>query len=794
MIAGSIHSQSFTTIFRLMLATASALTLTQPASAQEAPLQPGEAYVTRFSGTVTAPGGPVINRAGTVGGIIDLRNPGRPPLGQHWVDAPKRNLVTAEQIGQVFGVTLDDANPPNVYLAATSAFGLHRTANNAQWMPGMWGQGGGPGTIYRLQAAAGSTATIFSQVALNGRPNTGPGLGNIAYDRYNKQLFVSDLETGMIHRIALADGSDLGAYDHGLQGRANFLDVEMSAPASLAPIGFDPNSRARINDCPSRFDRTTECWNFAPSGRRVWGLGVYRNPALNEVRLYYSTWHSPAFGQAGWNNAAEDDKRNAVWSLRLGPDGNFAGDVRREFIVPDFFANPQDIARAGYSQPVSDISFSMCGPRPIMLIAERGGIRNLGLAAENPFAFPHEARTLRYELDEKGAWHAVGRYDIGFYDRSKDGAPFLYANCSGGAAFGFGYNNNQQADPSKPDQFVWMTGDSLCSPEGPCVLPGQAGASGSSEPTTVGTESPLDDSQVHGVQGMAENAFEEIHPQTEKTPPTQQESAGSPGLIQSYLVDSDIVVNTEGQLIEAELARNDATKIGDVAIYVVCEGPANYAGYYLIPGEGPPIGYHYRYGSHSQYWSHNRFRSHNQYWSHNRYESHTRWISHWRYASHNRQLSHRRTASHDRYRSHWRIASHDRRASHARVGSHDLRVSHARTGSHNRLQSANQTHSRAQSANQTHSKAQSANLTRVHSTTLSASQTRVRSKAKTNQPIVHSTTLSASQTRVRSNVKTNQPGVHSTALSASKTRTLNKTQIKGRSGVHSTAASQSAPR
>ena len=373
MTLSSIRSQNAATILCIALATASTLALCRTAAAQETPLQPGEAYVTRFSGVVATPGGPVINGAGAVGGIIDLRNPGRPPLGQHWVDAPKRNLVTAEQVGQVFGVALDDANPPNVYLAATSAFGLHRTANNAQWMPGMWGQGAGPGTIYRLEAAAGSSAQVFSQVTLNGRANTGPGLGNIAYDRYHKQLFVSDLETGMIHRIALADGSDLGAYDHGVQGRTNFFDVEMGAPASLNPIAFDPNSRARIEDCPSRFDRTPDCWNFAYSGRRVWGLGVYRNPGLNEVRLYYSTWHSPAFGNTNWNSADEADKRNAVWSVRLGPDGNFAGNVRREFIAPDFFVNPQDIARAGYSQPVSDISFSVCGPRPIMLIAEQIG-------------------------------------------------------------------------------------------------------------------------------------------------------------------------------------------------------------------------------------------------------------------------------------------------------------------------------------------------------------------------------------------------------------------------------------
>src|SRR5229473_7387139 len=97
-----------------------------PLFAQDAPLRPGEAYVTRFAGTRPGPGGaPVINPSGTVGSIIDVREPRKPPLGQHWIDEPQRKPVTAAQVGQVFGVALDDANPPNVYLTATSAFGLH---------------------------------------------------------------------------------------------------------------------------------------------------------------------------------------------------------------------------------------------------------------------------------------------------------------------------------------------------------------------------------------------------------------------------------------------------------------------------------------------------------------------------------------------------------------------------------------------------------------------------------------------------------------------------------------------
>jgi hypothetical protein len=643
--------------------------------AQDGPIQPGEAYVTRFSGTRPGPGGaPVIDPDGTSGSIIDVRAPRRPPLGQHWVDEPQRKPVSAAMVGQVFGVALDDARGPNVYLAATSAFGLHRAGAN--WMPGMWGQGGGPGTVYRLDASTGYAPRVFAQITLNGRPNTGAALGNIAYDRTNRQLFVSDLETGMIHRIRAADGGDLGYYDHGIHGRASFTNVEDGQRMSLPSIAFDPNSRARIGDCPSRFDNSPQCWNFAASGRRVWGIGVRRDVVNNETRLFYAVWSSPAFGQTAWNQASEDDKRNSVWSIRLGPDGGFdRTDIRREFILPDFFVKPQDIARAGMSQPVSDITFSECGQRPIMLIGERGGIRNLGLAAQNPFADPHEARALRYELDEKGAWRPVGRYDIGFYDRTRDGAPFMRANCAGGIAFGLGYDASWVADPGKPDQFVWITGDSLCSRDGPCNLPATDAPASGENPQQAAVQAGRDDSEVHGLQGMTENAFEEVAPeQAFANAPPSPETTFAAGPNQSYLIDTDINVDSSGRLIEQELNRNDATKIGDIAIYQICEPPRSYSFIPTPPPSGHPIDVsHARLASHGRATSHYRWGSHDPYWSHNR------WGSHYEYWSHNRLGSHSRERTHS-----WRGSEiHTQRATHARRGSdvHTERATHARRGS-----------------------------------------------------------------------------------------------------------------
>ena len=198
-------------LFEVLLLAALAVPVMDRAAAQSA-LQPGDAIVTHFSGTAAEADRAVIDPEGAVSSIIDLRRPGSAPSGTQWTNAPQRPAVTAGQVGQVFGVTLDDANPPNIYLTATSAFELHRNADNTGWMASMWGPEAGPGTAaWKLDAANDYQPKLVASVTLDGRANSGAALGNIAFDRWNKQLFVSDLKTGMIHR--LRDGTDLGHYE-----------------------------------------------------------------------------------------------------------------------------------------------------------------------------------------------------------------------------------------------------------------------------------------------------------------------------------------------------------------------------------------------------------------------------------------------------------------------------------------------------------------------------------------------------------------------------------------------------
>lgn len=550
-------AESLVTAFFILISMLSA-------SAQEG-LGAGSAVLTRFGGTVAAPmddgrSVTVLDPDGVTGLALDPSTPGATASGRLLGDLPPLFAVTARQTGQVFGIALDDAPSPNVYLAATSAFGLHRTADNTAWMAGMWGEGGGPGTVYRLSPDGGYAPTVFATIGLDGRPNSAAGLGNIAYDRWTRQLYVSDLETGMVHRLRLGDGADLGHWDHGERGRTRFLDVASGQQMTLPPVAFDPASTARIADCPSGdFTRDPGCWNVADFRRGVWGVGVHHDNSTGDTRLFYAVWGSQNFGRAAPPDAGPD-VRNAVWSVRIMPDGDFdAESVRREFVLPDFFRGGEDLARAGSSRPVSDIAFPAFGNADVMLLAERGGLRNRGLDAEDSFAWPQESRVLRYERGEDGVWHEAGRYDIGFSDRRAKGPPYLRAGAAGGVTFAMGYGPDGTLDRLAPDAFAWATGDALCGPDTSC-----GGASGA---------------QVSGAQGFDPATIDAVEPEAAVRPYPSPGPAYPPtGPEASYFIDVDPPTDP-GRII-----RNDATRVGDVE---AVQSAPRVSG---RPDEGPWIG------------------------------------------------------------------------------------------------------------------------------------------------------------------------------------------------------------
>jgi hypothetical protein len=238
--------------------------------------------------------------------IHDISGRNSAPLGSNWSTAPSYSHAswTLATLGSVFGVALD--RDGNIYVTASTAYNADFAGT------------GGFGAIYKIDAVS-AAVSVFATL-----PNTGPALGNIAYDCAHDQLFVTNMEDGKIYRLDLT-GAVLSTFDHG------------------AP---DPGTPG-----------------FAPLGDRLWAVAAYRN------RVYYSVWNEDAGNPSA--TAA-----NEIWSIALGggSDGSdFSGVAQLEISIPSL---PSTI----YSPPVPDISFSTKG---CMLIAERSMYSPTSASAHN---------------------------------------------------------------------------------------------------------------------------------------------------------------------------------------------------------------------------------------------------------------------------------------------------------------------------------------------------------------------------------------------------------------------------
>jgi uncharacterized repeat protein (TIGR01451 family) len=463
----------------------------------------GDAVVTGFSGTIAPdPAKPrpanksavdltFINPDGASARIIGIGRPGFVWDGR-LLPTPRTFDTFAKDVGQVFGVALDDQQPAsNIYLAATSAFGLNLVGRGsdgqperrkiggpgAGWMKGQFGLDlqGDPGSIYKVDGATG-VITLFAKVVLDGVPNPGAALGNLAYDAAHKQLFVSDLYTGMIHRLAVADGSEPGApYDHGVSGRS---------AANLPPMPFNPASRPNI--ASSKFNsENPDTWGFAPPERRVWGLAVQAG------RLFYSVR----------NGSVTEGPQ--IWSVGIAQDGGFGTDARLEI----------EVAAQPGPYPVSDIAFSQNGA---MILAQRAPIT--ASYDYSAFTKPGEPRVLRYwpkdanDPPSPGLWKPMPEeYAIGFAG--------TYRNTDGGVALGYGYGPDGMIDTGACEAALWTTGQNLrnnpalrsqLEPGGPLLVNGLQGSPedmvrSANEPPAVSYfidyDDTFDDSRASGHMG-----------------------------------------------------------------------------------------------------------------------------------------------------------------------------------------------------------------------------------------------------------------------------------------------------
>jgi hypothetical protein len=393
-------------------------------------LAPGNAIVTGFSGAPPpaqiAPGQvpgdlTFIDPNGPSAQVFNLQDPGAQPQAQV-IPAPATFAVKAAQVGQVFGVALDNATPPDMYVAASSAYGLpivvpgqggapmrvHQGAPGATFMAGLFGpaaQSGGPGSIWRIDGVSGAVS-LFANVMLNGVANSGPALGGLAFDAASSSLLVADRQTGMIHRFNLS-GTEIGRYDHGAQG----LAAAGQPPVPYTPSVLDITNPAFSSDNPAT-------WDYAPPQRLVFGLGVQGG------RLYYAV-------AAGLQ----------IWSVSIATDGSFGSDARIEVQVPP----------ASGPTEISKITFDDSGD---MILAERAA--PTGDYELQALAQPGIGRVLRYAPvpGTPVTWQPVpDQYAIGF--------PGQMTNANGGVAIGYSYDANGNLDPASCGGFLWSTGEQL---------------------------------------------------------------------------------------------------------------------------------------------------------------------------------------------------------------------------------------------------------------------------------------------------------------------------------------------
>ena len=205
--------------------------------------------------------------------VFDVNNPPPPDPLQNWAAPAYHNPSwTNSAFGQVggkpgdtdeiFGLALDDATPPNIYVTSTSGF---RT------FPG---NPAGTGKVYKVDGATGAVSLFAKLPNCTSHPSCpsfgNPGLGNIAFDRAHHQFFVTNFFDGRIYRLDMS-GTVQGLYD---------------------PFGD-----------------YTGTSGFVSLSERIWGIGVYQG------RVYFGTWSEDQRGGPS--------DPNQVWSVPLNAAGQF---------------------------------------------------------------------------------------------------------------------------------------------------------------------------------------------------------------------------------------------------------------------------------------------------------------------------------------------------------------------------------------------------------------------------------------------------------------------------------------
>ena len=376
---------------RTLLLVFTLLFFNLPITAQ--PLTNGMGIITHWTGA----GG-----AWNAFSIYDTENNASAPLGLNWAtnfytptDAAVADSWKGTNMGDVFGLAIDDLK--NVYFAATKAIS---SSGSTGTNPGVAGDGG----VYKMDANSWMvTPFITTGNGANQIPNQGNGLGNIAFDKWNNQLFITNFEDGKIYRFDM-NGTLLSTFD------------PFSADAT--PLG-----------------------TFCGHGEAIWGIAVHNENGV--VKVFFSQWTE--------DNSLSDasNPNNAVWSVDLDNTGDFTGNEMFCFSLPDNTGSFMG-GIVGASYPISDIAISSEGN---MYLCEKvqGGWGSFG-GWDNLFTpGAHSSRLFEF-VNNAGTWTLSKQYFVGNYNTPNDAD-----NTAGGVAIG----NRQTANGFECEKIIWASGDAL---------------------------------------------------------------------------------------------------------------------------------------------------------------------------------------------------------------------------------------------------------------------------------------------------------------------------------------------
>lgn len=350
------------------------------------------------------PGGPDPDGPTVI--LVDGRTGG--PTGRNW-PAPffsneiplTSNSWTYRNLGPVFAIAIDTQPAPNIFVAATTAYG-----------PFPFGPAGGGG-VYKLSGCDGSIlhwiVTGAPVVGENKLPNAhGNGLGDICYDRWHDQFFVSNFEDGKIYRFK----------DGGTKG--NLIN------------SWDP------------FGANLDTFGVPQLGDRIWGLHVFGDaPGGSSIGgrfLIFSVWladsaHMPPAAWPSWlaSFTGTAPVNNALFYVELDASGAVMPSTLALLKVMPYL--DPGVGWLRFSNPVSDITSTL----RFLFTAEK---TMTGPGIPGVLMTSHYARTLRFMLNATHDLYKVGDVALSGLDG---------CNSAGGVAI-------------DPYRSVWSTADAITAP------------------------------------------------------------------------------------------------------------------------------------------------------------------------------------------------------------------------------------------------------------------------------------------------------------------------------------------